>query len=87
MTTKDRVLQLVELALLCLCLIILQLFSIKAKNLENELRAENAALRYEVRESEERCRRLSYTCIDMVNRKILEGENYGGFNERETHGE
>jgi hypothetical protein len=52
----------------------------RAKNIERELKAEVSALRYELGESEERCRRLSYTCIDVVNRKILERGNYGESN-------
>ena len=77
MSTFDRVMQLVEMALLLICLIATEIYSMRVKNLENEIRAEVSAMRYEVRESEERCRRLSYTCIDVVNRKILEGGNYG----------
>ena len=77
MSTFDRVMQLVEMALLLICLIATEIYSMRVKNLENEVRAEVSAMRYEVRESEERCRRLSYTCIDVVNHKILEGGNYG----------
>lgn len=77
MSTSDRVLQLVELALLTLCLIVTEIYSMKVKNLERQFRAEKSALEYELKESEERCRRLSYTCIDVVNRKILEGGYYG----------
>ena len=77
MSALDRVLQLIELALLLICLIATEIYSMRVKNLENEIKAELSAMRYETRESEERCRRLSYTCIDVVNRKILEGGNYG----------
>lgn len=77
MSALDRVLQLIELALLLICLIATEIYSMRVKNLENEIRTELSAMRYETRESEERCRRLSYTCIDVVNRKILEGGNYG----------
>ncbi len=77
MSTFDRVMQLVEMALLLICLIATEIYSMRVKNLENEVRAEVSAMKYEVRESEERCRRLSYTCVDVVNRKILEGGNYG----------
>ena len=77
MSTFDRVMQLVEMALLLICLIATEIYSMRVKNLENEVRAEVSAMKYEVRESEERCRRFSYTCIDVVNRKILEGGNYG----------
>ena len=77
MSTLDRVLQLLELALLCLCLIVTEVYSMRVKNLERRFQAETSALKYEVKESEQRCRRLSYTCIDVVNRKILEGGNYG----------
>lgn len=77
MSTFDRVMQLVEMTLLLICLIATEIYSMRVKNLENEVRAEVSAMRYEVRESEERCRRLSYTCVDIVNRKILEGGNYG----------
>lgn len=77
MSTFDRVMQLVEMALLLICLIATEIYSMRVKNLENEVRVEVSAMKYEVRESEERCRRLSYTCIDVVNRKILEGGNYG----------
>lgn len=77
MSTFDRVMQLVEMALLLICLIATEIYSMRVKNLENEVRAEVSAMKYEVRECEERCRRLSYTCVDIVNRKILEGGNYG----------
>lgn len=77
MSTFDRVMQLVEMALLLICLIATEIYSMRVKNLENEVRAEVSAMKHEVRECEERCRRLSYTCIDVVNRKILEGGNYG----------
>lgn len=77
MSLSDRILQLVELVLLCICLILVEVYSMRTKNLEKKLNAESSALRYEVKESEERCKRLSYTCIDVVNRKILEGVQYG----------
>lgn len=80
MSLTDRILQLVSLVLLTLCLIVTEVYSIRAKNIERELKAEVSALRYELGESEERCRRLSYTCIDVVNRKILERGNYGESN-------
>lgn len=80
MSLTDRILQLVSLVLLALCLIVTEVYSMKAKNVERELKAEISALRYELEESEKRCRRLSYTCIDVVNRKILERGNYGESN-------
>lgn len=80
MSLTDRIIQLVSLVLLTLCLIITEVYSMRAKNVERELKAEVSALRYELEESEKRCRRLSYTCIDVVNRKILEGGNYGESN-------
>lgn len=80
MSLTDRIIQLVSLVLLALCLIITEVYSMRAKNVERELKAEVSALRYELEESEKRCRRLSYTCIDVVNRKILEGGNYGESN-------
>lgn len=80
MSLTDRILQLVSLVLLALCLIVTEVYSMRAKNVERELKAEVSALRYELEESEERCRRLSYTCIDVVNRKILERGNYGESN-------
>ena len=80
MSLTDRILQLVSLVLLTLCLIVTEVYSMRAKNIEKELKAEVSALRYELGESEERCRRLSYTCIDVVNRKILERGNYGESN-------
>lgn len=80
MSLTDRILQLVSLVLLALCLIVTEVYSMRAKNIEKELKAEVSALRYELGESEERCRRLSYTCIDVVNRKILERGNYGESN-------
>ncbi len=80
MSLTDRILQLVSLVLLALCLIVTEIYSMKAKNIERELKAEVSALRYELEESEKRCRRLSYTCIDVVNRKILERGNYGESN-------
>ena len=80
MSLTDRILQLVSLVLLVLCLIVTEVYSMRAKNIEKELKAEVSALRYELGESEKRCRRLSYTCIDVVNRKILERGNYGESN-------
>lgn len=80
MSLTDRLLQLISLVLLALCLIVTEVYSMRAKNIERELKAEVSALRYELGESEERCRRLSYTCIDVVNRKILERGNYGESN-------
>ena len=80
MSLTDRILQLVSLVLLALCLIVTEVYSMRAKNVERELKAEVSALRYELEESEKRCRRLSYTCIDVVNRKILEGGQYGESN-------
>lgn len=80
MSLTDRILQLVSLVLLVLCLIVTEVYSMRAKNVERELKAEVSALRYELEESEKRCRRLSYTCIDVVNRKILEGGQYGESN-------
>ena len=76
MSITDRVLQIVELVLLCLCLVVTEIESMRMKNLEKQFMAETSALRYELKECEERCRRLSYTCIDVVNRKILEGGDY-----------
>ena len=80
MSLTDRIIQLASLVLLVLCLIATEIYSMRAKNIERELKAEVSALRYEFGESEERCRRLSYACIDVVNRKILEGGNYDGSN-------
>lgn len=80
MSLTDRIIQLVSLVLLALCLIVTEVYSMRAKNVERELKAEVSALRYELGESEKRCRRLSYTCIDVVNRKILERGNYGESN-------
>ena len=77
MSLTDRLLQIANLILLALCLIALEFYSCRVKNLENEIRAESSALRYEMVESEERCRRLSYTCIDLVNHIYTEGGNYG----------
>lgn len=77
MSLTDRVLQLATLVILCITLVVTEIYSLRVKNLERMLKAESSALRYEVKETEERCRRLSYTCIDVVNRKILEGGNYG----------
>ena len=77
MSLTDRILQIAELLLLCLCLIVTEIYCMRVKNLENEIRAESSALRYEMGESEERCRRLSYTCIDLVNHIYIEGGNYG----------
>lgn len=80
MSLTDRLLQLISLILLVLCLITTEIYSIRTKNVEMKLKEEVSALRYELGESEERCRRLSYTCIDVVNRKILERGNYGESN-------
>lgn len=75
MSLTDRIIQLVELILLCLCFIGSAIYSMRVKNLEKRLEAESAALQYEVKECEERCKRMTYTCIDILNQKILEGEN------------
>lgn len=80
MSLTDRIIKLVSLVLLALCLIVTEVYSMRAKNVERELKAEVSALKYELEESEKRCRRLSYTCIDVVNRKILERGNYGESN-------
>ena len=77
MSLIDRVLQIIELVLLCLCLIATEFYSLRVRNFEKQLKAESSALRYEMKESEEKCRRIFYTCIDVVNRKILEGADYG----------
>ena len=76
MSLTDRVIQIIELVLLCLCLIATEFYSLRAKNLEKQLKAEKAALRYEMQESVEKCNRIAYTCIDVMNRKILEGADY-----------
>lgn len=78
MSLTDRILQLLELVLLCLCFITTAIYSMRVKNLENEVRAEMAALRLENKECVEQCKRISYTCIDMVNSNFWEGENYDG---------
>lgn len=78
MSLTDRILQLLELVLLCLCFITTAIYSMRVKNLENEVRAEMAALRLENEESVERCRRISYTCIDIMNSNLWEGEDYDG---------
>lgn len=77
MSLTDRILQIVELVLLALCLITTEIYSMRAKNLERKFEAESSVLKYEMKESEDKCRRIYYTCIDVVNRKILEGADYG----------
>jgi hypothetical protein len=78
MSLTDRLLQIANLILLALCLIALEFYSCRVKNLEKHINAESSAIRYEIKETEERCRRLSYTCIDIMNRKVLEGGTYDG---------
>ena len=78
MSLTDRILQIAELVMLLLCLIATEIYSMRVKNVEKQLMAESSALRYEMGESEERCRRLSYTCVDIVNQIVLQkGAEYG----------
>lgn len=67
-----KILHVIEVVLLVFLITVVEINCMRLKNVEKELRAETEALRYELKETEERCRRLSYTCIDVVNRKILE---------------
>lgn len=76
MSLTDKILHLAELCLLLLCLVTTAIYSMRVKNLENEVRAEMAVLRQESKECVEQCKRISYTCIDMVNSNFWEGENY-----------
>lgn len=74
MSLSDRIIQLATLILLLLCLITTCIYSMRVRNLENEVRAEMAALRLANRESVEQCKRISYTCIDIMNSNLWEGE-------------
>lgn len=74
MSLSDRVIQLATLLLLLLSLVVTGIYSMRTKNLENEVRAEMAALRLANRESVEQCKRISYTCIDIMNNNLWEGE-------------
>ena len=78
MSLTDKILHLAELCLLLLCLVTTAIYSMRVKNLENEVRAEMAALRLESKECVEQCKRISYTCIDIMNSNFWEGENYDG---------
>lgn len=78
MSLTDKILHLAELCLLLLCLVTTAIYGMRVKNLENEVLAEMAALRLESKECVEQCKRISYTCIDMVNSNFWEGENYDG---------
>ena len=53
MSLTDRIIQLVELILLCLCFVGSAIYSMRVKNLERRLEAESAALKYEVKECED----------------------------------
>ena len=74
MSLSDRILQLVILFLLLMSLITTGIYSMRVRNLENELRAEIAAVRVSNKESVEQCKRISYTCIDIMNNNLWEGE-------------
>lgn len=78
MTLTDRILQLLTLVLLLLSLVVTGIYSMKVKNLENEVRSEMAIMRSSNKESVEQCRRISYTCIDIMNKNLWEGEDYDG---------
>lgn len=67
-----KALQVFTIAILMFLIVVVEINCIRLKNIEKELKDETSALRYELKETEERCRRLSYTCIDVVNNKILE---------------
>ena len=76
MSLSDRVIQLATLVILLLSLITTWVYSMKVRNLENEVKVEMAALRHENKESVEQCKRISYTCIDVMNSNLWEGGNY-----------
>ena len=74
MSLSDRVIQLVTLILLLLSLLATEVYSIRVRNLEGVLKEEIAALRHENTESVEQCRRITLTCIDIMNKNLWEGE-------------
>lgn len=74
MSLSDRIIQLVTLTLLLLSLIVTGIYSMKVRNLEWVLKEEVAALRHESKESVEQCKRISLTCIDIMNKNLWEGE-------------
>lgn len=77
MSLSDRVIQLATLVILLLSLITTWVYSMKVRNLETKVKVEMAALRHENKESVEQCKRISYTCIDIMNNNLWEGGKYG----------
>lgn len=78
MSLSDRILQLITLVLLLISLIVTEIYSIRVRNLENEVRAELTASRLANKESVEQCKRITFTCIDVLNKNLWEGEEYVG---------
>ena len=78
MSLSDRLIQLATLILLLLSLAVTCIYSMRVRNLEGVLKEEIAALRHENNESVEQCKRITLTCIDIMNKSLWEGENYDG---------
>jgi len=78
LSLSDRILQLITLVLLLICLIVTEIYSLRVRNLENEVRAEMAASRLANKESVEQCKRITFTCIDVLNKNLWEGNEYDG---------
>lgn len=77
MSLSDRLIQLATLILLLLSLVATGIYSMRVRNLESMLKAEVSAIRHENNESVEQCKRISLTCIDIMNKNLWEGENNG----------
>lgn len=75
MSLSDRLIQLVTLALLLISLVMTGIYSMRVRNLENDLKEQMAALRHENNESVEQCKRITLTCIDIMNKNLWEGES------------
>lgn len=78
MSLSDRIIQLATLILLLISLVMTELYIARVRNLENDLKEQMAALRYENNESVEQCKRITLTCIDIMNKNLWEGENNDG---------
>ena len=75
MSLSDRLIQLATLILLLLSLIVTGVYSMRVRNLEGVLKEEIAALRHENNESVEQCKRITLTCIDIMNKNLWEGDS------------
>ena len=75
MSLSDRLIQLATLILLLLCLVTTGIYNMRVRNLEGVLKEEIAALRHENNESVEQCKRITLTCIDIMNKNLWEEGN------------